>query len=262
MRMRCDFRLDEQVAVVTGAGRGIGAAIAVAYAQAGADVVLVARTPEQLDAVADRIRAVGRTAVTVASDIRDLAQAPIIVERAVDELGRLDVVVNNAGGAEPRAFLDSTGAELEAAFHLNVTAAFELVKQATSRLLDSGRGSVVNISSAMDRMVGRGLLVYGTVKAALSHMTRLLAADLAPRVRVNAIAPGVVETEGLQAALTDAVRAQVTAATPLHRLASVDDVAAAALWLASPAASFVTGKVIELDGGAEAPTFPNELPDL
>src|SRR6266536_624339 len=237
MRMRCDFRLDEQVAVVTGAGRGIGAAIAVAYAQAGADVVLVARTPEQLDAVADRIRAVGRTAVTVASDIRDLAQAPIIVERAVDELGRLDVVVNNAGGAEPRAFLDSTGAELEAAFHLNVTAAFELVKQATPRLLDSGRGSVVNISSAMDRMVGRGLLVY-------------------------AIAPGVVETEGLQAALTDAVRAQVTAATPLHRLASVDDVAAAALWLASPAASFVTGKVIELDGGAEAPTFPNELPDL
>src|SRR6266540_1923771 len=239
MRMRCDFRLDEQVAVVTGAGRGIGAAIAVAYAQAGADVVLVARTPEQLDAVADRIRAVGRTAVTVASDIRDLAQAPIIVERAVDELGRLDVVVNNAGGAEPRAFLDSTGAELEAAFHLNVTAAFELVKQATPRPL-----------------------VYGTVKAALSHMTRLLAADLAPRVRVNAIAPGVVETEGLQAALTDAVRAQVTAATPLHRLASVDDVAAAALWLASPAASFVTGKVIELDGGAEAPTFPNELPDL
>src|SRR6266542_3120037 len=212
MRMRCDFRLDEQVAVVTGAGRGIGAAIAVAYAQAGADVVLVARTPEQLDAVADRMRAVG-------------------------ELGRLDVVVNNAGGAEPRAFLDSTGAELEAAFHLNVTAAFELVKQATPRLLDSGRGSVVNISSAMDRMVGRGLLVYGTVKAALSHMTRLLAADLAPRVRVNAIAPGVVETEGLQAALTDAVRAQVTAATPLHRLASVDDVAAAALWLASPAAS-------------------------
>jgi NAD(P)-dependent dehydrogenase (short-subunit alcohol dehydrogenase family) len=91
----------------------------------------------------------------------------------------------------------------------------------------------VNISSTMDRMVGRGLLVYGTVKAALSHMTRLLAADLAPRVRVNAIAPGVVETDGLKAALTDEVRAQVTAATPLHRLASVDDIAAAAVWLAS-----------------------------
>jgi 7-alpha-hydroxysteroid dehydrogenase len=257
-----DFRLDGHVAIVTGAGRGIGAAIASAYAQAGADVVVAARTRRDVDALAEQIQAIGRRALPVACDIRDLAQAPVLVERAVTELGRLDLVVNNAGGAEPRAFLDSTGAELEAAFHLNVTAAFELVKQATPRLLDSGRGSVVNISSAMDRMVGRGLLVYGTVKAALSHMTRLLAADLAPRVRVNAIAPGVVETEGLKAALTDAVRAKVTAATPLHRLASVDDVAAAAVWLASPAASFVTGKVIELDGGAEAPTFPNELPDL
>ena len=100
------------------------------------------------------------------------------------------------------------------------------------------------------------------VKAALSHITRLLAADLAPRVRVNAIAPGVVETDGLKAALTDEVRAQVTAATPLHRLASVDDVAAAAVWLASPAAGVVTGKVIGVDGGARAPTFPNEIPDL
>jgi 7-alpha-hydroxysteroid dehydrogenase len=257
-----DFRLDEHVAIITGAGRGIGAGIAMAYAQAGADIVLVARTPQQLDAVAARIRATGRKALTVAGDIRDLTQAPIIVEQAVAELGRVDIVVNNAGGAEPRALLDTTGAELDAAFYLNVTATFELVKQATPQLLEGGHGSVVNISSTMDRMVGRGLLVYGTVKAALSHMTRLLAADLAPRVRVNAIAPGVVETDGLKAALTDEVRAQVTAATPLHRLASVDDIAAAAVWLASPAAGFVTGKVIGVDGGVQAPTFPNEIPDL
>jgi 7-alpha-hydroxysteroid dehydrogenase len=257
-----DFRLDGHVAVVTGAGRGIGAAIAVEYARAGADVVLVARTREQVDEVAERVRSAGGRAVTVAGDIGDLGLVPAVVARAVAELGRLDIVVNNAGGAAPRVFLDTTGGDLEAAFHLNVTAAFELVKQATPHLLDSGRGSVVNISSAMDRMAGRGLLTYGTVKAALSHMTRLLAADLAPRVRVNAIAPGVVETEGLRAALTDAVRAQVVAATPLRRLASVEDVAAAAVWLASPAASYVTGKVIELDGGAEAPAFPNQTPDL
>jgi 7-alpha-hydroxysteroid dehydrogenase len=213
MQLR-DFRLDDHVAIITGAGRGIGAAIAMAYAQAGADVVLVARTRRQLDMVAAQIRTSGRKAVTVAGDVRDLTQAPIIVEQAVAQLGRLDVVVNNAGGAEPRALLDTTGAELDAAFHLNVTAAFELIKQATPQLLEGGHGSVVNISSTMDRMVGRGLLVYGTVKAALSHMTRLLAADLAPRVRVNAIAPGVVETDGLKAALTDKVRAQVTAATP------------------------------------------------
>jgi 7-alpha-hydroxysteroid dehydrogenase len=261
MRMS-DFRLDNHVAIITGAGRGIGAGIALAYAQAGADVVLVARTPEQLNGVAAQIRATGQRAITVACDVRDLTQAPVIVEQAVSGLGGLDVVVNNAGGAAPRAFLDTTAAELETAFHLNVTAAFELVKHAAPLLLSSGSGSVVNISSAMDRMVGRGLLVYGTVKAALSHMTRLLAADLAPRVRVNAIAPGVVDTEGLQAALSGEIREQVSAATPLHRLASVDDVASAAVWLASPAASYITGKVIELDGGAEVPAFPSTIPDL
>ena len=123
MQLR-DFRLDGHVAIITGAGRGIGAGIAMAYAQAGADVVLVARTRQQLDAVAARVRASGRTAITVACDVRDLTQAPIVVEQAVAELGRLDVVVNNAGGAEPRALLNTTGAELDAAFHLNVTAAF------------------------------------------------------------------------------------------------------------------------------------------
>jgi 7-alpha-hydroxysteroid dehydrogenase len=261
MRMT-DFRLDGQVAILTGAGRGIGSAIAMAYAEAGADLVLASRTPGPLEAVADRVRAAGRRAVVVPCDMRDLAAAPVLVARAVGELGRLDVVVNNAGGAEPKAFLDTTAEELEAAFHLNVSAAFELVKLATPHLLDSGRGSVVNVSSAMDRMVARGLLMYGTVKAALTHMTRLMAADLAPRVRVNAISPGVVDTEGLQAALTDEIRAQATEATPLRRLATVDDVAAAAVWLASPAASYLTGKVIELDGGAEAPAFPSRLPDL
>jgi 7-alpha-hydroxysteroid dehydrogenase len=261
MRMT-DFRLDGHVAIVTGASRGIGSAIAVAYAEAGADLVLAARTPGPLEAVADRVRAAGRNAVAVAYDVRDLAEAPVLVARAVGGLGRLDVVVNNAGGAEPRAFLDTSADELEAAFHLNVTAAFELVKLATPYLLDSGRGSVLNVSSAMDRMVGRGLLAYGTVKAALTHMTRLMAADLAPRVRVNAVSPGVVDTEGLQAALTDDVRAQVAEATPLGRLATVDDVAAAAVWLASPAAGYLTGKVIELDGGAEAPALRSRLPDL
>jgi 7-alpha-hydroxysteroid dehydrogenase len=257
-----DFRLDERVAIVTGAGRGIGAGIATAYAEAGADVVLVARTQQQLDAVAEQVRATGRRALALPCDVRNLSEVPILVERTVAELGRLDVLVNNAGGADPRPFLKTTAAELEEAFHLNVTAAFELVKQATPHLLTSGHGSIINITSAMGRMAGRGLLVYGTVKAALAHMTRLLAADLAPRVRVNAIAPGVVETDGLKAVLTDQIRERVTAATPLRRLALVEDVAAAAVWLASPAAGYLTGKVLEVDGGAEAPTFPHEIPDL
>jgi NAD(P)-dependent dehydrogenase (short-subunit alcohol dehydrogenase family) len=111
-------------------------------------------------------------------------------------------------------------------------------------------------------LVARGLLTYGTVKAAVSHLTRLLAAELAPRIRVNGIAPGVVATEGLEDALDDQTRQHILKATPLHRLAGVKDVANAAAWLASPEASYMTGKIIELDGGAEWPVFPDASTDL
>jgi 7-alpha-hydroxysteroid dehydrogenase len=257
-----EFRLDGYVALVTGAGRGIGAGIARAYARAGADVVLVARTAADLDDVAAAVRASGRTALAIPADLTDVSQAGKIVERAVAERGRLDILVNNAGGAMPASYLDTTPEMLDAAFHFNVAAPFELTKRATPYLLDSGRGSVVNITSRMDRLVARGMVTYGTVKAAVTQLTRLLAVELAPGVRVNGIAPGVVETDALTEVLTDELRARIVSATPLHRLATVADVASTARWLASPAASYVTGKVIELDGGAEAPVFPDDTPDL
>jgi 7-alpha-hydroxysteroid dehydrogenase len=256
------FRLDGYVALVTGAGRGIGAEIAQAYARAGADLVLVARTATDLGHVAACVRALGRTASVIPVDLTDVSQAVKIVERAVAERGRLDILVNNAGGAMPASYLDTTPEALDEAFHFNVAAPFELTKRATPYLLDSGRGSVVNITSRMDRLVARGMVTYGTVKAAFTQLTRLLAVELAPGVRVNGIAPGVVETDGLRAVLTDELRARIVAATPLHRLATVADVASTARWLASPAAGYVTGKVIEIDGGAEALVFPDDTPDL
>jgi 7-alpha-hydroxysteroid dehydrogenase len=245
-----EFRLDGYVAVVTGAGRGIGAGIAQAYARAGADLVLVARTAADLGTVAASVRALGRTALVIP------------VERTIAEHGRLDILVNNAGGAMPAAYLDTTAEALDEAFHFNVAAPFELTKRATPYLLEAGRGSVVNITSRMDRLTARGMVTYGTVKAAVTQLTRLLAVELAPGVRVNGIAPGVVETDGLTEVLTGELRARIVSATPLHRLATVADVASTARWLASPAASYVTGKVIEIDGGAEAPTFPHDTPDL
>ena len=257
-----EFRLDGYVALVTGAGRGIGAAIAQAYARAGADLVLVARTATDLGAVAASVRALGRTALVIPADLTDVSQVVKIVERTIAEHGRLDIVVNNAGGAMPASYLDTTPDALDEAFHFNVAAPFELTKRATPYLLDSGRGSVVNITSRMDRLTARGMVTYGTVKAALTQLTRLLAVELAPGVRVNGIAPGVVDTDGLKAVLTDELRAQIVSATPLHRLATVADVASTARWLASPAASYITGKIIELDGGAEAPVFPDHTPDL
>jgi 7-alpha-hydroxysteroid dehydrogenase len=258
-----NFRLTGQVAVVTGAGRGIGAAVARALAGAGADVGLTARTPEQLEQVAAEIRDMGRRAVVVPGDVNDTSVLQTLVERTVAELGRLDVVVNNAGGTAPRPFLETSEGFLERAFHFNVTTAFALTKHAAPHLLESGAGAVVNISSAMGRLRDRGFVAYGTAKAALAHMTRLMAADFAPRVRVNGIAVGSVATSALETVLTnDALHDEMVRRTPLRRLGRPEDIALCALYLASPAASFVTGKIVEVDGGLEEANLELGLPDL
>jgi 7-alpha-hydroxysteroid dehydrogenase len=257
------FRVDGKVAIVTGAGRGIGAGCALALAEAGADVVLASRTEEQLRAVAEEVEALGRRAVVAPIDVNDDAATIGLVERAVSELGGVDIVVNNAGGTMPRPFLDTSPGYLERAFHFNVTTAFVLTKAAVPAMLERGEGAVVNISSAMGRMADRGMLAYGTAKAGLAHLTRLAAADLAPRIRVNAIAVGSVATSALEIVTgDDDMRAAMEEATPVKRLGEVEDIAAACLWLASPAGSFVTGKVIEVDGGLQAPNLPLGLPDL
>ncbi|HEY1568417.1 MAG TPA: glucose 1-dehydrogenase [Solirubrobacteraceae bacterium] len=254
--------LSGAVTLITGAGRGIGAAIARRFAAAGSDLVLAARSGEQLEALAAGLRASGREVLTVPADMTDPAVPDRLVAETMARFGRLDVLANNAGGAAPTPFLDTTPEQLSEAFHFNVAASFALTKCAVPHLLQSGHASVINVSSRMDRLVARGLLTYGTVKAAMSHMTRLLAAELAPRIRVNGLAPGVVSTEALDDALDEPTRRHILEATPLHRLAGVDDVANAALWLASPQAAYITGKIIELDGGAERPVFPDPSPDL
>ena len=174
--------LSGAVTVVTGAGRGIGAAIAHRFALAGSDLVLAARRDEDLERVATGVRDAGRDALTVVADMTDPASPGRLVEETLARFGQLDVLVNNAGGAAPTPFLDTTPDQRDEAFHFNVAASFALTKRAVPHLLDSGRASVVNIGSRMDRLVARGLLTYGTVKAAMSHMTRLLAAELAPRI--------------------------------------------------------------------------------
>jgi 7-alpha-hydroxysteroid dehydrogenase len=256
------FRLDGQVAVITGAGRGIGAATAVALAEAGADVVISSRTEEDLRAVAKRVEATGRRAEVVTADLDDTGAAERLVGAAT-ALGRLGVVVNNVGGTMPRAFLDTSDGFLERAFHFNVTTAVALTRAATPPMLEGGGGSVVNISSVLGRLAGRGYLAYGTAKAALSHATRLLAADLAPRIRVNALAVGSVATSALEIVVEDEeLRAEVERRTPLRRLGEPEEVAAAVLFLASEAGGYVTGQVLPVDGGIEAPNLELGLPDL
>ncbi len=260
------FRLDDRVAVVTGAGRGIGRGIALGLAEAGAHVVCAARTETQIEEVAQRIRGLGRRALAVVCDVNQAAQLERLSERTVAELGRVDVLVNNAGGTAPTPALQQDDAGFEAAFHFNVTSAFHLTRRLVPEMLKtqeaSGEaGAVVNVSSAMGRLVDSGFVAYGTAKAALSHMTRLLAAEWAPRVRVNALAVGATETDALAPFLAHGnLREQMEGLTPMARLGTVEDIAAAALYLASPAGSWVTGKVFEVDGGTEASNWPLKIP--
>ena len=262
------FRLDGRVAVITGGGRGIGAGCALALAEAGADVAITARTEEQLDAVATEVRALGRRALVFPADVNDLGTLDAFVDATMAEFGRLDVVVNNAGGSMPRPLLDTSVKAFEAAFHFNVTTAFALSKAAIPRMLETptpetGGGSIVNISSVMGRVRERGFVAYGTAKAALAHMTRLMAADCAPRIRVNAIGVGSVATSALEMVLTnDNLRSEMIDGTPLARLGEVDDIAIGALYLASDASSYVTGKILEIDGGLEGANLDLRLPDL
>ncbi len=257
------FRVDDRVAVVTGAGRGIGAASALALAEAGADVVLAARTEEQLNEVAAQVEKLGRKAVVVAADLRDLDQVAGLAQTAVDTFGRLDVVVNNVGGWMPREFKQTNTDSLEKAFHFNVSTAHALTEAALPHLLAGDGGAVVNISSVMGRITGRGYLAYGTAKAALAHWTRLAARDLAPRVRENAVAVGSVATSALEIVTGDeGLTAAMEAGTPLRRIGDPDEIAAAVLFLASPAGGYITGKVLEVDGGIDQPNLDMALPDL
>lgn len=257
------FRMDDQVAVVTGAGRGIGAASALALAEAGADVVVAARTEGQLHEVAAKVAAAGRRAHVVAGDLSDLSVMASLAEAAVDAFGRLDVVVNNMGGTMPRPLLDTSPRFLEEAFHFNVASAHALVRAAVPRMLETGGGAIVNVSSIMGKVVGRGYLAYGTVKAALAHYTELAARDLAPRVRVNALAVGSTATSALEIVLqSDELRRAMEESTPMRRIGDPEEIAAAVLYLASPAASYVTGAVLEVTGGLDTPNLDFGLPDL
>lgn len=260
------FAITGHVAVVTGAGRGLGAATAVALAEAGADVLISARTERQLDHVAEQVRATGRRCVVVPADLSDLDAVAGLAQAAYDELGRLDTVVNNVGGTFPNEFLKTSNEFLNEAFSFNVTTAHALTKAAVPLMLkddDGAQKSVVTISSMMGRTADRGFIAYGTAKAALAHWTKMAAQDLAPRIRVNGIYVGSIMTSALEyVAGQPEMMSQLETKTPLGRVGEPEDIAAGVLYLASRAGQYVTGKLLEIDGGIQQPTLDLGFPDV
>ncbi len=257
------FRLDNKVAIVTGAGRGIGAATAMMFAEAGADVVIGARSEDQLAAVAERIEASGQKAVVIAGDLSSRDGLAALVAAAVEQLGGIDIVVNNVGGSMPQAFMDTTEAAFDGAMRWNVTTAFNLSQLAVPHMVERPGASIVNIASTAGLFASRGFAAYGTAKAALIHLTRALAQDLAPKIRVNAVCPGAIATSALDIVLqTPELEQAMNESTPLGRLGEADEIAAAALYFACPAAAYTTGQWLGVDGGITGSNLEMGIPDV
>ena len=249
------FRLDEKVAIVTGAGKGIGKCIGLTLAEAGARVVFAARTESDVQANAEAARAFGVQALGVTCDVMSDEQLERLVQKTIEAFGKIDIVVNNAGGTGPNRIAKTSRKRFLESFDFNVVSAFSLTRICLPYLQES-KGCVINISSAVGRLVQRHFSIYGTVKAGLTYMTRMMAADLAPDIRVNAVAPGTIMTDALAGFLDKDSLQKVSDMTPMKRLGRPEDIALAVLYLASPAAAWITGKVIDVDGGTESTSMP------
>lgn len=257
------FKLDGQVAIVTGAGRGVGAGIAKVLGEAGAAVVGTARTSEQLAQTIKEIKDAGGNGLAITADAIKRSDGERVVQRTIDEFGRIDILVNNVGGSTYAPFQQITDEDFRHTFDWCVTSAFIMSQLAVPHMLEIGRGSVVNISSGSARFGIRALAAYCVAKGALESLTRAMAQELAPKIRVNAIALGSFMTDGLQQALdmVPEAEAKMKELTPLHRFGDVADIGRLAVYLCTKDC-YATNATFHVDGGLQGTNSPLVIPDL
>jgi NAD(P)-dependent dehydrogenase (short-subunit alcohol dehydrogenase family) len=247
-----ELSLQGKAALVTGGSKGIGRQIALAFAEAGADVAIAARNPDDLERTAKEIEAAGRRALAVPTDVADPAAVQSLVDQAVEAFGGFDILVNNAGAAPFLSTIDAIRPDgFEKYFRINFLSAVHVTRAAAPILLQRADACVLNVASVAAFIANPGLSYYGTAKAALVNLTKTLALEWASAgIRVNAVAPGWIETDmNVVGRQNDAWNRQVLASIPLGRWGRPEDVANAALFLCSPLASWITGAVLVIDGG-------------
>ena len=251
--------LQGKTAIITGASKGIGKAIARTFAAAGASVALAARGREELEQTAKEIEGEGGRALAIPTDVTEVGQVQNLVDRTIAELGTVDILVNNAGAAPFLSTLDQIRLEgFEKYFRLNFNGAVHCTKAVAPVLMAKSDGCVLNVASVAGFIASPGLTYYASAKAALISFTRTMAQEWAAYgVRVNALAPGWIETEMNEPArqMIPEFNRRVLDSIPLGRRGTPEDVAGAALFMCSPAASFITGSVLVVDGGQTLSTL-------
>jgi 3-oxoacyl-[acyl-carrier protein] reductase len=242
-------QLANQIAVVTGAGRGIGRAIALKFANEGADVVVVSRTQENSEKVANEIGALGRKAWAFAVDVADSAAVSAAAEKILADCGKVDILVNNAGVTRDGLVMRMSDADWDAVLNTNLKGAFFVTKAFSRAMIKARAGRIINISSVIGLIGNAGQSNYAASKAGLIGFTQSCAREFAGRgITVNAIAPGFIETD-MTADLNEALKTEILKKIPLGCLGQSDDIAAAALYLAAASGRYVTGQVLTVDGG-------------
>ncbi len=241
--------LANQIAIVTGAGRGIGRAIALQFAAAGADVVSISRTAENAEKVAAEVRAAGRRAWAYAVDVADGAAINVAAEKILAEVGRVDVLVNNAGVTRDGLLMRMSEEDWDTVMNTNLRGAFLLTKALTRAFVKQRSGRIINVASIAGLIGNAGQCNYAASKAALIGFTKSLARELASRgITVNALAPGFIETD-MTSVLGTAIRDEVLKRIPMNRFGQAEDIARAAHFLAGPGGRYITGQVLTVDGG-------------